>query len=96
MSDDILTFAGVMMTLLLTGTLGYTAFILVGALSRRLGRPMPNELEPGELDALRAQAAELDEMRGRMAELEERVDFAERMLAQNAEPSRLAAPENRS
>ena len=31
----------------------------------------------------------LDEVRGRMAELEERVDFAERLLAQSREPDRL-------
>ena len=32
-----------------------------------------------------AQAEELHDLRGRLAELEERVDFAERMLAQSRE-----------
>jgi hypothetical protein len=35
----------------------------------------------GDLDELRARVAELESERGRMAELEERVDFAERLLA---------------
>jgi hypothetical protein len=37
---------------------------------------------PGDLADLQARVAELEAERGRVAELEERVDFAERMLAQ--------------
>ena len=39
--------------------------------------------DPGELQALRA---EMDAMRGEVNELQERVDFAERMLANPARP----------
>ena len=42
--------------------------------------------EPGEMQALRS---EVDAMRGELAELQERVDFAERMLAN---PNRSAEP----
>jgi hypothetical protein len=38
-------------------------------------------------------AAEVDELRGRLAEVEERLDFAERTLAQSRQPERL--PEGR-
>lgn len=47
------------------------------------------EVRLAELDA---QGEELHEMRTRMAELEERLDFAERMLAQPREPAQIAKP----
>lgn len=37
-------------------------------------------------------AVEVDELRTRLAEVEERVDFAERLLAQAQQPARLDAP----
>lgn len=49
--------------------------------------------EPGELTVPPELLTELDEMRGRMTELEERVDFAERMLARQEQPARLAGGE---
>jgi hypothetical protein len=52
------------------------------ALARRLEGSGPG----GDQEALQHT---LEELRGRMAELEERVDFAERMLAQAREPDRL-------
>jgi hypothetical protein len=55
------------------------------ALARRLERG-GSVVESGEQEAT---AHALEEMRGRMAELEERVDFAERLLAQAREPDRL-------
>jgi hypothetical protein len=39
-------------------------------------------LPTGDLEELRARVAELEAERGRVAELEERVDFAERLLAE--------------
>jgi len=45
------------------------------------------------LDELHAQAEDLNEMRVRVLELEERVDFAERLLARQAEMDKL--PEGR-
>lgn len=93
MDQDVVVFLQVMLSLVLTGTVGYTAFILVNALARKLGRRELPELQPEELEAMRVQAVELDEMRARVTELEERVDFAERMLAQQAEAARLSAPD---
>ena len=42
-----------------------------------------------EVDALRARLNEVEGQQTRIAELEERLDFAERMLAQSREPERL-------
>lgn len=56
------------------------------ALAERLrGDATPHRLDDAVL-------AELDDVRARMAELEERLDFSERLMAQNGEPARLAAP----
>jgi hypothetical protein len=47
------------------------------------------EVKLGELDA---QAEELHELRTRMAELEERLDFTERLMAQQREPAQIEKP----
>jgi hypothetical protein len=67
---------------------------LVVAWSRRLGgTSVPADLSR-ELDDLRERVAELEGSGTRLQELEERVDFAERMLAQRPEPARI--PPDRS
>lgn len=93
MDQDVVVFLQVMLSLVLTGTIGYAAFILVNVLGRKLGHRVQPELTPEEVDALRGQVAETDELRIRLAELEERVDFAERLLARQAEAHRIQAPE---
>jgi hypothetical protein len=45
-----------------------------------------------EVDELRQRVVELEAEHGRMQELEERVDFAERMLAQRSEAAALPVP----
>jgi len=64
--------------------------VVIGAVSivaRRLtgrvgwGPPDPSGLTPG-----------LDDVQRRLGELEERMDFAERLLAKEREPERLARP----
>ena len=66
------------------------AVMIVPALVRRfLGKTGSGETSRAELDDLRERVGELDEMSRRIAELEERVDFAERMLAQQREQGRL-------
>jgi hypothetical protein len=67
---------------------------LVMAWSRRLGgTAVPADLAH-ELDELRERVAELEGSGTRWQELEERLDFAERMLAQRQEPQQL--PSNRT
>ena len=65
---------------------------LVAALARRISRdPVPTALPDGAVEDLRA---EVEDAHRRIAGLEERVDFAERMLAKQREPDRLAGPKN--
>ena len=54
----------------------------------------PSEQMAAEVDALKVRLADLEAGQGRVTELEERLDFAERMLAQQRDPSRLGAGEH--
>ena len=67
---------------------------LVVAWSRRLGGASVSADLAHELDELRERVAELEGSGTRLQELEERLDFAERMLAQRQEPAPL--PLNRT
>jgi Tfp pilus assembly protein PilO len=64
---------------------------IVRALARRLeGRQVaPDPAVQSELAQLRARVADFDQLQHRVAELEERLDFAERLLAQRHEADRL-------
>jgi hypothetical protein len=56
------------------------------ALADRLAGRVPERLPSGETEALQG---EVEELRYRVTELEERLDFAERVLAQRREPDQL-------
>jgi hypothetical protein len=83
-------------------TIGLVAFLFaavkifgpVGAAigDRLRGRREPDHLLADEVDALREQLRQLEKMQPRLVELEERVDFAERLLAQPPQPARVGAP----
>lgn len=60
------------------------------ALADRLAGRVPHQLPSVDGEDVRA---EVDELRYRVAELEERLDFAERVLAQQREPGKLGAGE---
>jgi Tfp pilus assembly protein PilO len=62
---------------------------LMRALARRLEGKGGNPALKAEVDDLRQQLGDVDTLRHQMAELEERVDFAERLLAQTHDPQRL-------
>jgi len=83
-------FRGIEIFFMLAAVVGgpLLAVMIVPALARRiLGKTArwPGETPRAELDDLRERVGELDEMSRRLAELEERVDFAERLLAQQRE-----------
>lgn len=67
---------------------------LVVAFSRRLGGTSVSADMTRELDELRERVAELEGAGTRMQELEERLDFAERLLAQHSEATRLPAQQD--
>jgi hypothetical protein len=71
---------------------GIVALVAAAVIFRGpLGQALARRLEGGGARSGDQEATlqALDEIRGRMAELEERVDFAERLLAQSREPDRL-------
>jgi hypothetical protein len=59
------------------------------AWARRLSTGPANTDLVAEVDELRHRVIELEADRGRTLELEERLDFAERMLAQRSQPREL-------
>jgi hypothetical protein len=81
--------AAVIITLAVMGTAIAILWPLIRAFARRLeGGGRSAELQ-AEVEALRARVDQLEQGQARVAELEERVDFAERLLAQTREPDRL-------
>jgi hypothetical protein len=60
------------------------------ALARRIvGRPEPGDAH-AEIEEMRARVTdEVDDLRNRLAEVEERLDFAERLLAQGRQADQL-------
>ena len=81
--------AAVIMLLALLGTVLLIFWPLARALARRMERGGAAAELQGEVDALRQRVEQLEHGQTRVAELEERVDFAERLLAQSREPDRL-------
>jgi hypothetical protein len=81
--------AAVIIVLALLGTAVVLVWPLIRALSRRLeGGPSAAGLRE-EVENLRARVDGLEQGQARVGELEERVDFAERLLAQSREADRL-------
>jgi hypothetical protein len=85
----------VIVVLTITAVGSYAAISLVQALARRFGSGKSPDALQAELDELRARVEEGEQARYRIAELEERLDFAERMLAQQREPGRLGSAGDR-
>jgi hypothetical protein len=84
---ELIQVLGVATIFLLLGGLGFTG---LRWLWKRTDRAAA--LPSGELEELRSRVAELEGVQDRMGELEERLDFAERLLAQQREPEKLERP----
>ncbi len=65
------------------------ARLLPRGYKRRSMREMMHGDSSAEVEDLQGRIAELDDLKRRMGELEERLDFAERLLAQKRESDRL-------
>lgn len=82
---------------LAVGLVGVAVFF--GPVGKGLGRWLENwgpgatRREPERLGELEARLGQLEETQARVAELEERLDFAERLLAQQKESARLGRGE---
>ena len=70
-------------------------FPLVRAIARRIDRAggAHDPAIQGELEELRARLAEVEAQHHRPADVEERLDFAERLLAQRREPEQIGRGE---
>jgi Tfp pilus assembly protein PilO len=79
--------------LIIIAALAATVIILwpvMRAFGRRLeGKAGGDPALRSDVDQLHSRLAEVDLLQARVTELEERVDFTERLLAQNREPDRL-------
>jgi Tfp pilus assembly protein PilO len=75
--------------LALLATVFALAWPLIRAFARRLETGGQRGELLAELDGLRSRVDQLEAGQAQMAELEERLDFAERLLAQAKEPDRL-------
>jgi uncharacterized protein involved in exopolysaccharide biosynthesis len=70
---------------------------LMRAFGRRLeGKGNPDSALRAEVEQLHNRLADMDSLQARVLELEERVDFAERLLAQAQQPARLGVPAEES
>jgi hypothetical protein len=93
--DDAIKIFGIFLAMGSAGSLVYAAVAFTSAFVKRFERGqggMSEELE-SELADLRARLEDSDQLRLRVAELEERLDFAERLLAQRREAERLGGGE---
>jgi Tfp pilus assembly protein PilO len=84
--------AGVVVMIVLAALAATT--IILWPIMRAIGRRMEHKGGPdpalkAEIDHLHQRLAEMEPMQGRITELEERLDFAERLLAQAKDPERL-------
>ena len=87
--------ADVLKLLLVLGTIGgvgvmtYGGVALITAWLKRMDRRDGNPELQGEIEELRARVSDLEHGQERLAEMEERLDFAERLLAQRRERANL-------
>jgi hypothetical protein len=83
---------------MLTGVMTLLGMVIVPvarAYARRLDASAKGSQPSAEFADLEARVRDLESREGRVAELEERLDFTERMLAQQREQPRLGAGEQR-
>ena len=82
----------------LVGSIFFVAAAVVAVLRGPLGKALARRLEgsgasgtvaPMEIEELRTRLEEVEQQLGRVHELEERLDFTERLLAQQREQARL-------
>ena len=82
--------AMVMIAFLVMAACTIVLWPLVRALARRLeGRGSVDAALRSDVEQMQHRLAELEALQTRVGELEERLDFAERLLAQSREPDRL-------
>jgi hypothetical protein len=77
-------------SLTVTGILAYGGVTIIALLRKRLRSPSASAIAADAIDAIHARLEAAEALEHRVAELEERLDFAERVLANHA-PEQLPA-----
>ena len=89
MDSDMLKVVIFVGTLMVAGIATYASMTVISVVKKRLeGEP---RFPGSELDGIRARLEATEALESGVAELEERLDFAERLLAEHREPERLPA-----
>jgi predicted outer membrane protein len=90
--DGVLKLFGIFMAMAIAGSAAYVVIVLANALVKRVeGRSGAPEALRADLEDLRTRVEEGEQARARISELEERLEFAERLLAQHRMADRLPA-----
>lgn len=88
--DDVLKVIILVGSLVGIGVGTYAGVTVVSFWRRRLDKQWgPPALPPDELEAIHERLGAVDRLEGRVGELEERLDFTERLLAQQHKPEAL-------
>jgi hypothetical protein len=90
--DEAFTLFGVLLAVGGAGTITYAAITITTALTERF-RGKRAVVGADDLDEIRARLEATEALEARVMELEERVDFAERLLAQPRDQADLPAHE---
>jgi hypothetical protein len=90
--DEAFTLFGVLIAVGGAGTITYAAIAITTAMTERL-RGKRAAIGSDDLDEIRARLEATEALEARVMELEERVDFAERLLAQPRDQADLPAQE---
>jgi len=86
-------FGQFLITVLAISMTGYLGFSVIGLVIERFKRQgLPSDELLTDLEDLRLRVHELEAERVRFTELEERVEFAERLLAQEPRPGNALTP----
>jgi Tfp pilus assembly protein PilO len=90
--DNLPPEAVVIVVLLITVGIVLMSWPIVRAVARRIeGKSQEDPVLRGEVEQLRARLAEMETLHVRLSDLEERVDFTERLLAQQRGMGQLPA-----
>jgi hypothetical protein len=90
--DEAFTLFGVLLAVGGAGTITYAAIAITTALTERFRGKRP-AVGSDDLDEIRGRLEATEALEARVMELEERVDFAERLLAQPRDQADLPAHE---
>ena len=91
MDSDVIKVLFMLLSIGLAGTLTFGSITIIRAFARRIERGRSGDLSAlaDQVDYLRQKVEEGEGAQARIVELEERLEFAERMLAQQRELQRL-------